>query len=50
MPAWLECDNCGAEHTIPERADEPGGGTVCPSCGEFPYTVRRRGLAWHPDP
>ena len=49
MPVWLECDDCGTEHAIPERTDEPGSGTVCPSCGERPYTVRRRGLVWHPD-
>ncbi len=50
MPVWLECDHCGTEHTIPERSDISGGGTRCPACGERPYTVRRRGLEWHPDP
>ncbi|MFA9416946.1 hypothetical protein [Natrinema sp. HArc-T2] len=50
MPVWLECDNCGDEQTIPDRDDAPSGGTRCPVCGERPFTVRREGLAWHPDP
>lgn len=51
MPAWIECDNCGYEHTIPERDDDlETGGTRCPECGAKPYTVRRDGLAWHPEP
>lgn len=51
MPVDLECDVCGHRHTIPERPDDPdGGGTVCPECGAKPYTVRREGLVWHPEP
>lgn len=51
MGVHIECDVCGREHTIPERADDPeSGGTHCPECGEKPYTVRRENLAWHPEP
>lgn len=49
MPVDLECDACGYHHTIPDRPDDPDGGTVCPACGAKPFTVRREGLAWHPD-
>ncbi|ELY66530.1 hypothetical protein [Natrinema versiforme] len=51
MPVWLECANCGDEHSVPERAADPEtGGTQCPECGGKSYVVRRTGLAWHPDP
>ncbi len=46
--AHIECASCGFEHTIPEREDDPGGGTRCPNCGEKPFSVRRDGLEWHP--
>ncbi len=51
MPVSIECDACGYQHTIPERIDDPKtGGTRCPNCGARPFTVRRNGLRWHPDP
>lgn len=50
MPVHIECDVCGAAHTIPERPFDPDAGTGCPECGGNPYTVVRTGLAWHPAP
>ncbi|WP_201293927.1 hypothetical protein [Natronorubrum halalkaliphilum] len=49
MPVRIECDDCGLEHSIPDRPDSESGGTVCPGCGSRPYTVRREGIQWHPD-
>ncbi|EMA28207.1 hypothetical protein C445_19248 [Halobiforma lacisalsi AJ5] len=51
MSVHLECDQCGATHTIPDRPMRSGadtGGTGCPECGAGSYTVRRTGLGWHP--
>lgn len=51
MPPHIECDVCGHHHTIADRPDDPdAGGTMCPECGGKPYTVRRDGIEWHPDP
>ena len=48
MPAWLECDQCGHDHEIPDRSFESGVGTRCPECGGRSYTVRHEGLEWRP--
>ncbi|ELY57417.1 hypothetical protein [Natronolimnohabitans innermongolicus] len=49
MSVHIVCDDCGASHTIPDRPDADGGGTGCPECGGRSFTVRRNGLAWHPE-
>nr|WP_236995987.1 hydrogenase maturation nickel metallochaperone HypA [Natronorubrum daqingense] len=48
MPVTIQCDDCGLEHTIPDRPDQQGGGTGCPQCGGRSFTVRRDELEWHP--
>jgi len=50
VPVSIVCGNCGLEHLIPERTFDPETGTTsCPACGERPFTVRREGIAWHPE-
>nr|WP_090507535.1 hypothetical protein [Natronorubrum sediminis] len=48
MPVTIQCDDCGLEHTIPDRPDQQDGGTGCPQCGARSFTVIRDGLEWHP--
>lgn len=50
MSVTVVCDSCGHEHQIPDRTFDPDTGTTsCPNCGARPYTVRRDGIAWHPE-